>query len=320
MTDPKTSRCRAATDVARCSFRGTRDELRDHADEMGHPRCICCADTLGLGETQTCVRCAINVRDDLDAIAHAYAHLERVIWDAAYRTGRMPGGNALVYLTDGSVERPLHGYETDEPAPHPLARTDETAPPKIRDEWPSDPLSVLAVLESNERDWRHEFGHGPAVDMATVAGCLTYLRTWHWLAVRTHPGFDDYATTIHELRSKLEHVVGMADDPARGAPCACGAILRRDYGQDDWTCPGCGTVTTRSEYLWRLRLASHVPGFVSVAEAARDVGRPMRTVQTWARLAEVPVLCIRVTRRVVVELAGVRARSAEVATRERRAS
>ena len=319
MDEPRTSRCRAGTETHRCSFTGTRDELVDHADEMGHPRCVVCAGTLSWHEQQTCSRCVARVRDDLDAVAVAYAHLERVIWQTAYRTGRLPGGDALVYVTDGSTQRPMHGYETAEPQRHPLARVDELPPPKIRDEWPSDPLSVLAMLEANERDWRHEFGHGPAVDLATVGGCLRYLRDWHLLAARTHPGFDDYATELRDMRSRLEHVVGLADDPVR-APAQCfdctGQLVRTytDRGlADDWTCRGCGRVYDQPSYFLALRaMPSDCQGWVPVKIAAAALRVPESTLFRWAARGEVET--VRENGRTCVEWSEVSAK------RERRAS
>lgn len=269
--EPKTFRCRAGTDMARCSFHGTRDELRDHADEMGHPRCVICADALAWHETQTCDRDVQRVRDDLNGVARAYAHLERVIHETAYRTGRLPGGNALVYAADGS--------------------TQGGGP----DDWLTDPTPVLAVLEANERDWRHEFSHGPAVNIATVAGCLTYLRDHHWLAARTHPGFDDYATEIRELRSKLEHVAGLADDPVRApAQCFdCSGQLVRTYEEhqgltDDWTCRSCKRVYDQASYFLALRASrDECQGWVPVKIAAAVLRVPESTLFRWASRGEV---------------------------------
>lgn len=349
--EPKTYRCRAGTEGQRCSFHGTRDELADHADEMGHPRCIVpkgrddngerrvCSVALAWHEIQCCDRCVIKVRDDLDAVAAAFAHLERVISQGAYRGVVW---DALTLAADGSLASPQRPDQYTRPidlaptvhvehveivgdAVTHLAFIEERLPSDGRehvvDHWPADPMSVLAVLEHNERDWRHEFGHGPAVDMATMAGCLGYLRKWHPLAARTHPGFDDYAETIRDLRSKLEHVVGFADDPVR-APAQCfdcrGQLVRsfapptatteipehdcalcgtRHAGRhggnsegltDDWTCRGCGRVYDQASYFLALRAAKDsCQGWVPIRLAATVLRIPSSTLFRWASRGEV---------------------------------
>lgn len=360
MTDeePKTYRCRAGTETQRCSFRGTREELRDHADEMGHPRCVVpkgkdddgeprrCATTLAWHEQQSCDDCIRRVRDDLDAVAASYAHLERIILQAARRG---TSWDALTFAADGSLaglkpfrETVLPEVEIErqtlagETITHPgyterrrVKRPgDVTVPPTGRehfdDHWPTDPLSVLAFLEHNERDWRHEFGHGPAVDIATVGGCLAYLRDWHAHAARLHPGFDDYAADVRQLRVRLERVVGMADDPlsapAKCFDCSgqlvrtyvqpadtdvvpehdCSVCDRRHAGRhgnegegltDDWTCRSCGRVYDQASYFLALRASrDECQGWVPVKVAAAVLRVPESTLFRWVARGEVETM------------------------------
>jgi hypothetical protein len=324
--EPKTYRCRSATDSGeRCSYRGTRDELRAHTADVGHDPCWSCKQGLAGHEQQTCGRCADRVRDDLTAVAGAYALLELRIAEGAYSGGWL---TALAMVSDGSVAglKPWREFVGGDPVEvqHPqvgrhAAYLERRTPPDGRehfeDHWPSDPLSVLAFLEANERDWRRRFGHGPADDVATVPACLQYLRTWHATAARQHPYFEDYAGEVWQLRTRLEHVVALATDPlVAPIPCACGGRLERHFAPqgglaDDWTCRSCRASYDESAYLLRLRVLTEVPGWVSVDAAARATDRPVQSVWAWVRAGDVPVACSWFTRRMVVELGAVQVRS-----------
>jgi hypothetical protein len=310
-----TWRCRASTDTGeRCDFRGTHDDLREHAAEAGHPRCVVCTDALAGHERQTCERCADRVRDDLTAVETAWANLERSIGEAAYRG---IAWTQLAMVNDGSTSG---GGEDDHPRWH-------------------DPLPPAAVLDNLERDWREEFGHSRLQTWrnaghpdrqaaAVVRDAIAYLRTWHTLAARTHPGFDDYAGELRVLRAQLEHAVGLADDPVV-APiwCSCAdsgetsGRLVRWYAPpadahpglaDEWTCCSCGESMDEAAYLLRLRVLTEIPGWVSIEAAARTVDRPQPTVWAWVQAGRVPVACSRFTQRMVVLLAAVQERSESV--------
>ena len=287
--EQKRHRCRAGKDP-RCDYYGTRDELQEHAGGVGHPQCVLCRDPLAWHEQQTCGSCINHVRDNLVGVARGYAHLERVIRHGAYRTGRVLTGHALVYVTDGSTE----GGGPDD--------------------WLTDPTPVVAILEANERAWRRVFQHGPAEEIATVARCLAYLQKWHLRAAREFSGFDDYAAEIRDLRARLEHTVGLADDPEPAAPCfACHGDLVREYGDaglsDDRVCRGCGAVYEPKDYWFALRVHTQQDGWVPAEEAADRVDRPIATVRAWVQAGFVPVACNRFTRRTVIELAAVQERS-----------
>lgn len=305
-------RCRAGE--PRCDYRGTVDELAAHADEAGHRRCIVCSVALADVERQTCTRCVSTVRDDLAALVHASAHLGRALQQAAYRS---IAWNVLALAADGSLESPqtpnqyteprqiaatVHVEHAEIPGKHltHLAYVEERIPSNgrehVRDHWASDPLSVLAFLEKAEREWRLEFGHGPATGIATVRNCLDYLREHHTLAARTHPGFDDYATDVRELRSVVEHAVGFADVPVK-APASCfdcgGALVRlyTDRGlTDDWTCRLCRGVYDQASYFLALRARrDECEGWVPVRVAASVLRIPTSTLFRWAADGQVAV-------------------------------
>ena len=302
-------RCRASTESGeRCDFRGSREELADHAEDVSHVRCILCATALAGHEVQTCQRCSERVRDDLTAVETAWTHLERVIGEAAYRG---IAWTHLAMVNDGSTSG---GGVDDHPRYH-------------------DPLPPAAVLDAEERAWRDEFGHGhppyPPLGhpdrraSVVVAQAIAYLRTWHTLAARTYPAFDDYAAQIRALRGQLEHAVGIADDPVV-APiwCSCadnaegGGKLVKWYTVEGlgeaWTCCSCGEEMDDAAYLLRLRVLTELPGWVSEETAAKAVDRPVATVKTGVRLGYVPVACARFTQRSVVLLEAVEERSEQV--------
>lgn len=286
----------------RCDFRA--DDLAEHAADAGHLLCIVCQRrSLTPHEAQTCSMCAGRVRDDLDAIAVAYHDIERRLRQAGYRGSPI---DWLAILGDGSTQ----GGGVDDDL-------------RFR-----DPCSAAAQLEAAERYWRDEFGHGrpgyPSRD--TPAGTRRrpahvfdeahgYLTTWLPLAARTHPGFDDFAAEIRELRSLLEHVAGIALDPKRAPiPCSCGGRLEQHYAEhvglsDNRICRACGTVYRPSDYLWRYRMLTELPGWVSVERAAEATDRSEDTIWAWVRALEVPSVCQRVSRRIVVELAVVEEKS-----------
>lgn len=272
---PRLFRCRHITDgKTRCGFEGVQDELADHARDTGHKLCIVCAHSLANDEQQTCTRCVTRARQDLTDIADAYATLPTVVESSGYHQARLPGGDALVMLADGSVE----GGGPDD--------------------WLTDPTPVIAVLEANERDWRHTFGHPPAVDIATVTGCIGYLTMWLPTAARTHPGFDDYTREIRQLRVRLQHVAGVADDPLR-APVRCfdcGGQLERPYDAhgltEDWKCRQCRRTYTHEAYFLALQAGVLMSrDWVPIRAAAVAARQPVQRVRNWCDRGLVRVAC-----------------------------
>ena len=203
----RTFPCRATIGTQRCDYRGTKTELVEHAAETGHTLCGICSRSLRNGEPRVCDFCIQHVRDDLHTIVETYDLLPSIVEHSGYVNTSLPGGVALVMLADGDVT----GGGPDD--------------------WLSDPTPVIAVLEANERDWRITFGHGPAVDLASVQGCAGYLLTWLALAARTHPAFPEFAGEVGSLAVKLTHVTGVADDPVTAAANCfdCGGVLVSPY-------------------------------------------------------------------------------------------
>lgn len=303
--------CRRTIDGKdRCPWRGPREDFPAHAAETGHYGCIVCAYPLADDEVRCCHRCISRAALDLQDIEDAYATLPAVVERSGYRMGGgIPGGSALVMLADGSMASPQRPNQYTEPrtvAPtvhvehcamvghydhpdipggkidHP-AYVEERIPSDgrehVADHWDKDPDSVVAVLEAHERDWRHTFGHPPAEDLATVVGCVGYLRTWLYLAARTHDAFDDFAHEVHRLRSRLLHVAGLANDPEVAEPKCfdCGGRLERHYGD------GKATVEARYE---RMRLATYIAQTHADETAARLASRSLAPIYAARREAE----------------------------------
>lgn len=194
----------------RCDY--TADDLSDHAHETGHLLCIVCHhQSLTEHPRQTCPACIGRVRADLADIAQGYAMLE-------------PAGLvAMTLLGDGTMQRRAHDYELRSLA---LGRP-------IRDEWPADPLPVVAALASWEDFWRADF-HDPPGGLATLTSVVGYLTrnldTGH-RAAQTHPAFDEFAREVQHLRTTVQHGAGLADVPLEAdADCFdCGGPLLRTF-------------------------------------------------------------------------------------------
>lgn len=236
----------------RCPWRGSLAEFDEHTEETGHEACTVCSWPLADDEDGACGRCLDRIRDDLTDIEDGYATLPTIVERSGYRMGRFPGGNALVMLADGSMASPQtpnayteprdvaptvhveHPAITGENLTHP-AYVEERVPSDgrehVRDHWKNDPVSVLAALEALERDWRHELGHGPADDIATVSGSVGYLGRWLATAARKHEAFSESVAEIRQLRTRILHAAGLADDPDPApAECfECGGRLYRPY-------------------------------------------------------------------------------------------
>lgn len=204
----------------RCDFRS--DDLTEHAFDSGHLLCIVCQRrSLTIHETQTCPTCIGRVRADLADILDGYAILEPTSLAA------------VTLLGDGTMQRLMRPDELASltVTQHPLARADEAWPKPIRDEWPSDPLPVVAALASWEDFWREHY-RDPAGPKATLAGVIGYLTAnldTGRCAAQTHPAFDEFAADVHRLRTAVQHAAGLADVPV-AAPASCfdcgGELLR----------------------------------------------------------------------------------------------
>lgn len=294
-------KCRRLVGTVRCTFEGDNEAAGAHMRETGHKRCICCHLFLSDDERQTCQRCQTNARADLSDIVEAVTLAPEVIEAGGYRGILV---DLLAYTADGAVESPRQ----------------QAQPELYADaEWTSDPWPVLAVLESIERTWRLEFGHGPAVTVATVTSCSSYLNQWLSLAARTFPGFDDDAATLRTLRLRLKHATGTSDDPEAGVACLdCPTVkLERVYrapvmpvpdfrrsadgkrgldseGKTDaYECPSCRRTYDWSDYGRAVHhYAAGIEGWVRIADGAAAVRREPALVWRWVRDGKIAVACL----------------------------
>src|SRR5690606_14695520 len=117
--------------------------------------------------------------------------------------------------------------------------------------------SVLGVLESWDRDWRHTLGLRLPDTPATVAGCANFLTGHLTTMAQRHPAFDEFATDMRRLLASVQRAVADGEHVERGVPCLdCGTQLVRrarrpmrcDHdgphrstcdqgGLGDWRCP-----------------------------------------------------------------------------------
>jgi hypothetical protein len=292
-----TVRCR------RCDFTAPDDEsATEHAATTGHLRCVVCQrQSLTDLERQTCPGCIGRVRADLADIAQGYALLE-------------PAGlTALTLLGDGTMQRL---FRADEWASygvtaHPLARDGEQTVTPIRDEWPSDPLPVVAALVSWEDFIREHYRlpRGPdGPTLTLVVGWLSARLDSRLNLAQTFGAFDEFAADVSRLRTLVQHSAGLADVPLEAdAKCFdCGGPLLRTYRPssnsghrrpglpwegltDDWTCAWCRWVYGQQGYFLGLRDAASV--WVSVAVAAKTAQRSAWTVWSWVRRLQVSAYC-----------------------------
>lgn len=265
------------TACRRCDWRpdldgSVREQLAGHAAESGHLLCVVCGWSLAGASPQTCPDCVASVRRELGQIVDLFALLEPMMLGLAYgqpaaaRTGgrgaeeQLLGGDALVMLAGGSSS----GHD--------------------RDGLENDPPAVAAELGLWEDDWRSVRGEPAASGLATVAGATDYLgRRLSWAADH-HPAFDEFASDVRRLRSRLRSATATDDRPETGAPCfECGAKLERrranrvrrfgcrghggrcpwphephgcaDVGGlvDEWQCPRCRRRYEDAEYWLAVR-------------------------------------------------------------------
>ena len=198
------------TDCNRCDFKAEdREQLADHAAEVGHPTCFVCHTVLTLTETRCCERCISRTRDHLTSIVDSVERLPAVAENTGWLNQPIPGGAAMILLAGGNIE----GGGPDDHIAF------------------KDPIDPLAVLEHNERNWRLTFRQPRGNDQVSVQSCVDYLLTHLRSAALSHPDFDDFAEEIATVASRLAHIVGVANDPVKAtARCLdCAGILISPY-------------------------------------------------------------------------------------------
>ena len=213
--------------------------------EGSHPRCVICARSLELAEKQTCVRCIGAVRADLRDIADWYALLPATLGHLGSNTPRgdgrshsdgserLPGGDALVMLSEGAERREGASNEGH----------------------PSDPPAVPFELWTWADDWR-EVRHEDQAQPLTVSELAQWLggERCEW-AARWHPAFDEFASDMARIRAALARGTGMTEQldttDARCLYCET-TRLRKVWGKteadDRWVCPRCHRSGTKAHY------------------------------------------------------------------------
>lgn len=205
-------------------------------------------------DTFACVHCTGAARRWLKTIPEHAARISVDLdgWSAtspgispsSSRNAEQPlvGGDRLALISPGGDGRNARGHD------HAV------------DNLPSDPPSVLAALESWERDWRETMHITAADQPATLTNVTGWLgRNLNW-ATRHHPAFDDFWRELRTLHGWLERAAGDTVRPVVGfVDCIdCrGVRLRREWlrdGLDDlWLCPKCRRRYLVAEYHFALR-------------------------------------------------------------------
>lgn len=221
----------------------------------------------------------------------------------------MPGGMAMVALgpvADPEVyERRIEVAEAGELAG--LRSLDLSHLAEEDDAW-EPPLQTLRFW-SEER--RERYGY-PLEDrtptVATEAGFLRWALDAMW---RDEPRWEDFADDMHDARMRLENLLHAGVRDELGVPCMydeCkGKRIRRKvvryagkWVHTPWRCPSCEREWSEDQYA-RMVTAAHVAAqredvdgrlWVSLHEAARELGRSIKTLRTWVNRGELAVACI----------------------------
>ncbi len=221
---------------ARCAWRPNpdsdvpaREQAQVHAADLGHPRCVCCGQSLVRGELGTCetrdpgdgTPCLQTAREHLSGIRALYdqlgshlGHLRGPRLDSSSPSasdGRpLPGGNVLALLGPGSRGDSEDGHTTKD----------------------GDPVSVAYELTWWAEDWAARFGDQatdvrPRTPAAQMRQALAYIERKMRHASREHPAFDAFAGDLRTLHRTLERASALIRTPARPAAACfdCGGQL-----------------------------------------------------------------------------------------------
>jgi hypothetical protein len=100
------------------------------------------------------------------------------------------------------------------------------------DNHPEDAPAIAFELSRWEDDWREVRGEPVAMAEASVVGCVGYLVSHLDWAAQQHPAFQEFATDVRRLLSRLATTTAMAEFDNIGAAClTCDTDLRRTYGE-----------------------------------------------------------------------------------------
>lgn len=224
----------------------------------------------------------------------------------------MPGGIPLIFLSGGgdgaqAARRTMQARAAAvlrvAGGNHPW-RSPTANEPDIDADWsPEDPASVAWTLGRIEDEWRDEMNMPGADHPYLVQPAAAFLHLHLQWAANKHPAFPDHAEQIRQLRTALEHATGTHEGPLTAeAPCIdCRGPLVRKYRavtnrgtkdqqgglEEDWTCRFCRSQYTPGRYglaVADMSDTDEVAGpWTPIAQAATDVGRSYRTLQTWIR-------------------------------------
>jgi hypothetical protein len=154
--------------------------------------------------------------------------------------------------------RQVHGTRIDPPSP---VRLDVVAlmDPRTKQLHPSDPVPVLAIIESWAKLVREERG----LEAPTTTSILSeeiHLLSRHWAWIVEQAWVDDFANEIRDCQSALKSAIGEhSPRPVGKCPITtdegtCQGNLYQDrYGRLGVTCRKCGEVWGETE-LRRLGL------------------------------------------------------------------
>lgn len=269
-------------------------------------KCIICAAPLQKDRRQTCTECVGRVRVNLADIEYAAAMLPAVILKSGYHTGSLPGGDALVMLADGSL---TGGGPDDWPSdPTPIIAVLESWERNWRRTLGHDPavnvatitrslgylngyldraaetLPSFTVFATEIRELHHRLTHvaGSANDpLKAAAACFDcgekrLIRVYRHSLIRPWEDRINAAVIRHSRLPPAEFIAAVTEElkPRAGFDWE-GAV-------DDYRCAACGRHYDRESYFLALRAAANdSDGWLPVAEAARAVYRPQRTIRTW---------------------------------------
>lgn len=217
-----------------------------------------CEGDLKPTEIACCAECVSGTRWDLATIQVCYALLPAMLGApqgaslGAVMGGKgdaaaLPGGDVLVMLGPGG------GAGAGEPGD----------PPAVAHEM-STWCEAWAELRG-ERTWpRVGVWHGRWVE-PSVESCTRWLHTRLEWAMQHHPAASEFAEDMGRIRVRLENATHSGTQPETGTTCPrCGGTVERRWTSrgkdDDWSCPGCGSVYTPAELDWAVRVAIEQTG------------------------------------------------------------
>lgn len=226
----------------------------------------------------------------------------------------MPGGQAMVELAYVALPS-QYARQIDY-----LEEVLETYPDLNHedDSW-EPPLQTL--LFWSER-WRIDRGFPLEDRRPTIGSEAHFLRTsvdWAW---ENELHFEDFVKDVADAKRRIENTLSAGNRVAfRGVPCmyeSCrgtqlvrktvptrGKNGKKTWRLSDWHCPKCKRSWDDDAYA-RMVTAAHVAAqreeiagqtWVSLEHAARDVGRPVKTLRTWIDRGLLAVVCVITGRR-----------------------